>query len=695
MVLDEKVKQIIEWQESLSQLSDEYFFDLIRIYLGPVKTPFNKQNIIKNLSSFLRKDDNKRLIVSFLSDAELKILSVFFIVDEGSPETLFPFFRNSKTFPEFVSTGSFYEKLANLEDRLVLFRLKKNGDYVLKINPLLKDGIKARLEKVNMFSDSEVAFPVHSGISLLPDFFAAFFSYINLNPELCRADGTVKKKDFQKIEEIFMSENLPRFLLLLKAFRNNGLIYETSSGVKLNDEKLNSFSSLSFLDMCILVCASSCGHFSKSTVMFNAEVLKTSVCALLDHKLKKDDLFSSIQIINGKLKKEHRSEMRFASMMSQVFSDGNSTDMSELLLEAALTLGLFSVCGKTEEGEFVYEVNRNVYDFKGVKNAKVCRVDAAGKVALMPALSLEELLPLARFLKIVRFDNVAIYEITRESISRAFDAGSTEKSVTELLEKYSLYSLPQSLLVNIQDWAASYGSASLYYGFVLRVDEKNTLLVENNPALKNHILEKIAGGVYLLDFTSKTEALSVVQKCGLEFLGKILEPPTAEYSPSLSFSDVPVEDSFEHMFDIKKSENAEEDFSLKPEEKISELKAVLSKMQMSDYQREGLLMRIESGLIISESQLNPDSVRFERTEASAMDHTGKLQIIESAVSNGNLLVLSFDSDKEGILVKPLSVDKKSPSVSLIAVNQDSGEQKSFSVSKIVHIKKIRRLFSRD
>ena len=107
----------------------------------------------------------------------------------------------------------------------------------------------------------------------------------------------------------------------------------------------------------------------------------------------------------------------------------------------------------------------------------------------MPALSLEELLPLARFLKIVRFDNVAIYEITRESISRAFDAGSTEKSVTELLEKYSLYSLPQSLLVNIQDWAASYGSASLYYGFVLRVDEKNTLLVENNPALKNHILE--------------------------------------------------------------------------------------------------------------------------------------------------------------------------------------------------------------
>ena len=114
MVLDEKVKQIIEWQESLSQLSDEYFFDLVRIYLGPVKTPFNKQNIIKNLSSFLRKDDNKRLIVSFLSDAELKILSVFFIVDEGSPETLFPFFRNSKTFPEFVSTGSFYEKLANL-----------------------------------------------------------------------------------------------------------------------------------------------------------------------------------------------------------------------------------------------------------------------------------------------------------------------------------------------------------------------------------------------------------------------------------------------------------------------------------------------------------------------------------------------------------------------------------------------------
>ena len=56
------VENIMLWRESLSVMPDSHFFDLLRMYLGEIKTPYNKQNLIENLSSFLRKEDTKETI---------------------------------------------------------------------------------------------------------------------------------------------------------------------------------------------------------------------------------------------------------------------------------------------------------------------------------------------------------------------------------------------------------------------------------------------------------------------------------------------------------------------------------------------------------------------------------------------------------------------------------------------------------
>ena len=50
------VENVILWRESLTTMKDTHFFDLLRMYLGEIKTPYNKQNLIENLSSFLRKE---------------------------------------------------------------------------------------------------------------------------------------------------------------------------------------------------------------------------------------------------------------------------------------------------------------------------------------------------------------------------------------------------------------------------------------------------------------------------------------------------------------------------------------------------------------------------------------------------------------------------------------------------------------
>ena len=61
------VEDIISWRESLSLLPDNHFFDIIRIYLGEIKTPYNKQKLIEELSAFLRKDSNKQNIIRLIT----------------------------------------------------------------------------------------------------------------------------------------------------------------------------------------------------------------------------------------------------------------------------------------------------------------------------------------------------------------------------------------------------------------------------------------------------------------------------------------------------------------------------------------------------------------------------------------------------------------------------------------------------
>ena len=54
-----QVQKIIEWRETLSGMENQQFFSLIHLYLGEVKTPYNKQNLIEQLSSFIRKEENQ------------------------------------------------------------------------------------------------------------------------------------------------------------------------------------------------------------------------------------------------------------------------------------------------------------------------------------------------------------------------------------------------------------------------------------------------------------------------------------------------------------------------------------------------------------------------------------------------------------------------------------------------------------
>lgn len=82
-----------EWSASLVQLPDTHFFDLMRLYLGVLKTPFHKQRLVQQLSAFLQRKSIQNAVVQMLDELDLLFISVVMCVPRATLELLTIFFR--------------------------------------------------------------------------------------------------------------------------------------------------------------------------------------------------------------------------------------------------------------------------------------------------------------------------------------------------------------------------------------------------------------------------------------------------------------------------------------------------------------------------------------------------------------------------------------------------------------------------
>ena len=52
---------ISAWYDFLTDMNETRFFDLMRLYAGEIKTPYNKQKLIETLTAFLHREENRRI----------------------------------------------------------------------------------------------------------------------------------------------------------------------------------------------------------------------------------------------------------------------------------------------------------------------------------------------------------------------------------------------------------------------------------------------------------------------------------------------------------------------------------------------------------------------------------------------------------------------------------------------------------
>ncbi|MDE5797478.1 MAG: hypothetical protein K2H73_00405, partial [Treponemataceae bacterium] len=179
------VQRIIDWRESMATLPDAYFFELMRMYLGEVRTPYNKTKLIEELGVFLRKEENRRTLVSLLSEDDVRLVCAVWFIQNATQEKVAAFFGEEHAF------AAVYERLLNLEERLIVYRHDDaaSGKTVVSVNPMLEDVLLPFLRQSVLFSPPVVAeSETVRGATVSPELLAAYCSFLSVTGDVCKAD---------------------------------------------------------------------------------------------------------------------------------------------------------------------------------------------------------------------------------------------------------------------------------------------------------------------------------------------------------------------------------------------------------------------------------------------------------------------------------------------------------------------------
>ena len=690
-----QVQKIIEWRETLSGMENQQFFSLIHLYLGEVKTPYNKQNLIEQLSSFIRKEENQNLIFNLLSENDILILNAIYFIQNCSQEKLSTFFSGTFSF------AFLYETLINLEERLLIYKKidSDNKTHCYKINPIIEKKLLSVLKLSALLpnpqvEDFQTKINNKNNFQITPLLLGAVYSLVNSNPDLCKIDGTFKKKIQNNFSNIFSSISDSSFIIqIINACKNLSLFTQTENSLEINKSKWNSFSKLSFREQYIYLTISNNSKLTQSDLQKKAILL----CAILDNigtdGFTKKILYRCAYLINEKLSEEnfsYSSTSRLSFILNNEKNSTNTNFSNEIfsIIDNAINFGILVHTSNDIYDEPIYTISNNfIFEQEQINQKGLLNIDAGFSATILPGVNLASILEIIEFMELSRFDTILQMEITKKSCIKSFDAKENPKSICEKLNKFSSHEIPQHLIVSIEDWHENYLSAQIYFGYVLTVTESKQVLIENNPEISSHIKQILAPGVYLLDFISKEQVQASIEKSQLDFIGNIKNIST-EVS-GLPFQKINFK---KDLFD--KSQIEENPNSQIKDEHLTELKNHLETMDLTKEQYEDLLNRINRKIIISKVQLRKETVKVEKTEAFGMDFSGKIHVIENAISSRNLIEITYESSnspegKNIIIGSPLFLTRVVSDTFVDVILEPEKTQKTLSLASAISVKKLR------
>ena len=701
-------------------LPDNNFFELLRSVFGNIKTPFNKQRLLDDLGAFLSRKDIQKNISAYLNDEDKKIISALALLQEPSQRELEKFFTGEWTGPEL------HALLINLEERLVIYRFKDEGLSRLALNPLLAKvlnpaiGGQESLFPSVVIEGSVPPAPPGSGVVMDSRITAAVFAFVSSQEELFRIPGgmgnrgmELRKKVIDEGKKIFPGLNLAETIQTLVELE---LFYIQDRQLLPSKEKIESFSLLSSAERQSYWAAGLHQSLSRGGAEGEAEGEQTSAYGsgyspgLSRSRLR--GYASYIQRFRLLLEQQRGyRELSLRRLAELLDRDGGVKTWGSDLFNERLQIpfeALLSVLEKTgliiaQEG---YWYAPPVSEGSVKEGEPLIAMDTVFSFILYPEISFPDALRLGTFCAVKEKAGTAIrFELNRSSAVRGFDQAISSQEMTELLRRLSGNRLDESLLWALKEWEDRYEGVSLFHGTVLSLAEDRRYLAGTAP-LSQLIQKTLAPGVYLLSLEDRAEAAALLKKAGVDIIAQPsqVSPRAKSSGPRTAFPPLAARTA-----ETPKLPPREQEGDRAPEAEANGAEALKERFRqaleakgLGKNEREELGARIERRLVLSETQLDGKSLRFEKLEARGLDFAGKSTVAKQAVDTLSLLEVSWPGgggEIQRVIGKAQGLEKKEGELILVLVNtfgtSAAGEETQENIftiplSKISHLRRIKQ-----
>ncbi len=673
-----------EWKNNMLTLPDSIFFELMRNYLGDLKTPFNKHDLLRSLENMLNRPSVRKNLFKLIDDEDRKILTAVELLSPVSIDELSSFFGKNYSFIEL------HNRVANLQERLLVevdYRdQKQHSSRKLSLNILFQKELKERV------LDTSLLFPNEPGPDIKTEqrwfntrLITAFLSFVSDNPLISRLDGNARKKIVEKFEDTFdaavkQSGLSPEELIisLYSTIKTFGFLKEESGYQRLNITAVKDFARMTLEKQQLFLSAAAVFHAPGSGTLKDTEALQGELAAAAEL----NSSFFSMLEPGQQYKKNILEGIMFSCR--KIYGRANPLPSVKVssAVKSLISFGFISHCGSR------YCLN----EFPPLYKDTVIRVEPNFEISVPPGITMEAELTAALCSRLIRYDLVSTYILEKTSFSTFRNADFTSEELIADLEKYSGRPLPQNLSFTLSTWEKEYRSMDLNYGVVLTVAKERLPLIEHSPNLKEFFLSVPAPGVFILDPDRENEWRRAFINAGFEMLPDVRihsQGKNTETIPSPGFSKLKESSGFKAY----KTEHSEDAAAV-----IEEQMKNLAARKMAPAQKQNLEARIQKKLILDQSQLTTSTRPEEKGEAGAMDHRGKLRLVERALELDNLLEVSTpkDFEIEKKLIKPLRLAKleqtdiSKPVVNiLIGLELPSEKETEIPVNRISFLKMLK------
>lgn len=635
--------ELEEWKKIILALPDHVFFDIVRNYLGDIKTPFNKHNLVDQLGNFLLESETVEKILSLLDEDDAVMLSAVSLMENSTLQQLYQLFRDDEYY-------KFYSHLLNLEERMLICSRKGNdGSIHIMISPIYRKILLEKVVDYDLVIKSELITPEHEDRcpwwSL--GYISAFLSFVLKNPDCLKNDHTFKTRYLEQLVKI-LSADADSVSVIMDVLLRISLVSCSADGVVINNRNFRALSELGPDDFTSMIWRCYFGERQgERFFLYLIRNLEYGRCW---------DGVSLARLI------------RYCAIRT----DFSMNDLVEVTKSRLL------------HGDFLKQKG-DVYFRRAY-----CEDPAHGYLVVQPnfsvyaggTLGVHDSLMLALCADIIDFDRVSRYELTKGSLGRAFSAGLSADSVINFMETLAGSALPQNVIFTIKSWEEEYSSLAVFDGYVVQTVPRMGLILESNSDFRNRIGRKLADGIYFFTRGNYAEIRHFMEKTAgrkIDILSGEPEDLGLPYSSEVSLPDVlKLDGTAGHGW-----KNAAEDDSGRFLNRIESL-------NMLQEQKDVLADRVSRKIILFQKQLDHGTAKYEKNEARGIDYTGKLRLCQQVMdAGGYFLEIQMVGDDSCFMMRPLRFRKSDGDMILQGSEILSGHNIEVAVRKIMMVRKVR------